>query len=42
VNAAAVATDVDWKATAEELDAKSPLEIMDHVSLNVSGAATCW
>lgn len=22
---------IDWQATARELDAKSPLEIMDHV-----------
>lgn len=27
---AATATVVDWKKTAEELDAKSPLEVMDH------------
>lgn len=26
----ATATSVDWKAAAEQLDAKSPLEIMDH------------
>ncbi len=25
-----MATGVDWKATAEKLDLKSPLEIMDH------------
>lgn len=31
VNAAAVLTEVDWEQLATELDAKSPLEIMDHV-----------
>lgn len=30
VNAAAVAAEVDWKHVAQELDQKSPLEIMDH------------
>jgi hypothetical protein len=35
VNAAAAAeaaAKVDWPVVAKELDAKSPLEIMDHVS----------
>lgn len=32
VNAAAVGAPVDWKQTAADLDSKSPLEIMDHVS----------
>jgi hypothetical protein len=41
VNAAAVeAKPVDWAATAKELDPKSPLEIMDHVS-NDKGAKSC-
>ena len=30
---------VDWEAVAAELDTKSPLEIMDHVSLR--GACRC-
>lgn len=33
VNAAAVATEVDWATVAKDLEHKSPLEIMDHVSL---------
>lgn len=32
VNAAAVETQVDWASLAKDLDSKSPLEIMDHVS----------
>lgn len=32
MNAAAVETQVDWPGVAKELDLKSPLEIMDHVS----------
>lgn len=32
MKAAAVETQVDWPSVAKELDTKSPLEIMDHVS----------
>lgn len=39
VNAAAVAAKVDFDAAAKELDMKSPLEIMDHVSRAFGGRA---
>lgn len=45
VNVAAVqerTETIDWQATAQELDAKSPLEIMDHVRLDSpAGALAC-
>jgi hypothetical protein len=40
VNAAAVAT-VDWVATAKELESKSALEIMDHVSKHTGLPPCC-
>ena len=46
VNATAVAAPVDWETTAKELDLKSPLEIMDHVSKHTTLRAqflfACW
>jgi hypothetical protein len=38
-NAAAVEAKVDWPALAQELDSKSPLEIMDKVRSCIKG--TC-